>query len=95
VLKDTRFAIELGRWLVGEAGVYLTRVIDRKQSRGEIFLVVDGGLHHQLAASGNFGTVVKRNYPVAVANRSRAGRNRDGQRRRLASAPRSTASPTG
>ena len=63
----TRHAIELGRWLVGEAGVYLTRVVDRKQSRGETFLVVDGGLHHQLAASGNFGTVVRRNYPLAVA----------------------------
>ena len=70
VLKDTRFAIELGRWLVGEAGLYLTRVIDRKESRGETFLVVDGGLHHQLAASGNFGTVVKRNYPVKVATAS-------------------------
>jgi diaminopimelate decarboxylase len=67
-LEGARFAIELGRWLVGEAGVYLTRVIDRKESRGELFLVVDGGLHHQLAASGNFGTVVKRNYPVAVAS---------------------------
>lgn len=67
-LKGARFAIELGRWLVGEAGVYLTRVIDRKESRGEVFLVVDGGLHHQLAASGNFGTVVKRNYPVSVAS---------------------------
>lgn len=67
VLVGARFAIELGRWLVGEAGVYLTRVIDRKESRGEVFLVVDGGLHHQLAASGNFGTVVKRNYPVSVA----------------------------
>ena len=67
ILADTRFAIELGRWLVGECGVYLTRVIDRKVSRGETFLVVDGGLHHQLAASGNFGTVVRRNYPVAVA----------------------------
>ena len=67
VLADSRFAIELGRWLVAEAGVYLTRVIDRKESRGETFLVVDGGLHHQLAASGNFGTVVRRNYPVAVA----------------------------
>ncbi|RVQ69014.1 pyridoxal-dependent decarboxylase, exosortase A system-associated [Croceicoccus ponticola] len=66
---DTRFAIELGRWLVGEAGVYLTRVLDVKESHGEVFVVVDGGLHHQLAASGNFGTVVKRNYPVAVANR--------------------------
>ncbi|TVV76132.1 pyridoxal-dependent decarboxylase, exosortase A system-associated [Sphingomonas solaris] len=69
VLGDTNFAIELGRWLVGEAGVYLTRVVDRKVSHGEVFLVTDGGMHHQLAASGNFGTVVKRNYPVAVAHR--------------------------
>lgn len=67
ILAGTRFAIELGRWLVGECGVYLTRVVDRKVSRGETFLVVDGGLHHQLAASGNFGTVVRRNYPIAVA----------------------------
>ena len=69
VLAETRFAIELGRWLVGEAGVYLTRIVDRKQSHGETFLVTDGGLHHQLAASGNFGTVVRRNYPVAIATR--------------------------
>lgn len=69
ILKDTAFAIELGRWLVGEAGVYLTRIVDRKSSHGETFLIVDGGLHHQLAASGNFGTVVRRNYPVAIADR--------------------------
>ena len=69
VLADSGFALELGRWLVAEAGVYLTRVVDRKVSRGETFLVVDGGLHHQLAASGNFGTVVRRNYPLAVAGR--------------------------
>ncbi|MGE4323963.1 MAG: pyridoxal-dependent decarboxylase, exosortase A system-associated [Sphingobium sp.] len=69
ILRDSGFAIELGRWLVGEAGVYLTRVIDVKVSQGETFVVVDGGLHHQLAASGNFGTVVRRNYPMAVANR--------------------------
>ena len=52
---------------MGEAGVYLTRIVDRKDSHGETFLVTDGGLHHQLAASGNFGTVVRRNYPVAIA----------------------------
>ena len=69
ILATSRFAIELGRWLVAEAGVYLTRVVDRKESQGETFLVVDGGLHHQLAASGNFGTVVRRNYPVALADR--------------------------
>ena len=69
VLSDTAFCMELGRYLVGESGVYLTRVVDRKISHGETFLVTDGGLHHQLAASGNFGTVVRRNYPVAVATR--------------------------
>lgn len=72
ILRDTRFAIELGRWLVGEAGVYLTRVVDRKESRGKTFLVVDGGLHHQLAASGNFGQLLRRNYPVAIASRFNA-----------------------
>lgn len=68
-LEGAGFAIELGRYLVGEAGVYLTRIVDRKESHGQVFLVTDGGLHHQLAASGNFGTVVRRNYPVAIASR--------------------------
>lgn len=69
ILADSGFAIELGRWLVGECGVYLSRVVDRKESHGKTFLVTDGGMHHQLAASGNFGQVVRRNYPVAVATR--------------------------
>ncbi len=68
-LAESGFAMELGRWLVAEAGVYLMRVVDRKVSHGETFLVTDGGLHHQLAASGNFGTVIRRNYPIAVAGR--------------------------
>jgi len=68
-LAGTEFAIELGRYLVGEAGVYLTRIVDRKESHGHVFLVTDGGLHHQLAASGNFGTVVRRNYPAAIATK--------------------------
>ena len=68
-LENTHFCMELGRWLVGEAGVYLTTIVDRKESHGKTFLVTDGGLHHQLAASGNFGTVVRRNYPLAIASR--------------------------
>jgi diaminopimelate decarboxylase len=68
-LANTEMCIELGRYLVGEAGVYLCSVVDRKQSHGETYVITDGGLHHQLAASGNFGTVVRRNYPVAVASR--------------------------
>lgn len=68
VLGETRFAIELGRWLVAEAGVYLTRIVDRKASGGATFIVTDGGLNHQLAATGNLGTVVRRNYPIALAH---------------------------
>lgn len=68
-LPDARVVIELGRYIVGECGVYVTRIVDRKESRGTVFLVVDGGLHHQLAASGNFGQVVRRNYPVAIGSR--------------------------
>lgn len=64
--------IELGRYLVGECGVYVTRVLDRKVSRGRTYLVVDGGMHHQLAASGNFGQAIRRNYPIVVGNRVEA-----------------------
>ena len=67
-LPRARLVVELGRYLVGEAGVYVSRVIDRKVSRGEVFLVVDGGLHHHLAASGNFGQVLRKNYPVEIGN---------------------------
>ena len=64
--------IELGRYLVGEAGIYVTRVIDRKVSRGQVFLVVDGGLNHHLSASGNFGQVIRKNYPAAVGTQMNA-----------------------
>ncbi|MBX3686705.1 MAG: pyridoxal-dependent decarboxylase, exosortase A system-associated [Rhodocyclaceae bacterium] len=69
---DAHIVIELGRYLVGEAGVYVTRVVDRKISRGQTFLVCDGGLNHHLSASGNFGQVIRKNYPVAIANRMAA-----------------------
>jgi diaminopimelate decarboxylase len=70
-LPQAQVVLELGRFLVGEAGLYVCRVIDRKISRGHCFLVTDGGLHHHLAASGNFGQVLRKNYPVVVGNRVR------------------------
>ena len=74
-LPQAELVIELGRYLVGEAGVYVCRIIDRKLSRGHTYLVTDGGLHHHLSASGNFGQVIRKNYPVAIGNRmdQRAG----------------------
>jgi diaminopimelate decarboxylase len=68
-MPGASFVIELGRYIVGEAGVYICKVIDRKVSRGHVFLVTDGGLHHHLAASGNFGQVIRKNYPVVIANK--------------------------
>jgi len=61
--------IELGRYLVGEAGIYVAQVVDRKVSRGQTYLVIDGGLNHHLSASGNFGQVIRKNYPVAIGNK--------------------------
>ena len=73
-LPGAKLMIELGRYLVGEAGLYVCKVLDRKISRGHVFLVTDGGLHHHLAASGNFGQVIRKNYPVAIGNRMRGDR---------------------
>ena len=66
---DTQFLVEPGRFLVGECGLYVTRVNDIKVSKGKTFVIVDGGMHHHLAASGNLGQVIKRNYPVATLNK--------------------------
>lgn len=68
-LSDTQFVIELGRYIVAEAGIYVCRVLDKKNSRGQLFLITDGGMHHHLAASGNFGQVIRKNYPVTVGNK--------------------------
>ncbi|HLX29956.1 MAG TPA: pyridoxal-dependent decarboxylase, exosortase A system-associated [Casimicrobiaceae bacterium] len=68
-MQGATLVLELGRYIVGEAGIYVCKVVDRKISRGHVFLVTDGGLHHHLAASGNFGQVLRKNYPVAIGNR--------------------------
>ena len=70
---DTRLILEMGRYLVAEAGIYVCRVIERKHSHGQLFLITDGGMHHHLAASGNFGQVIRKNYPVAIGNRMHGG----------------------
>ncbi len=69
VAPSMRLVLELGRFLVGEAGIYVCRVLDRKISRGQVFLITDGGMHHHLAASGNFGQVIRKNYPAVIGNR--------------------------
>lgn len=66
--SDACITLELGRYLVGEAGYYVTQVIERKSSRGKNFIITNGGMNHNLAASGNLGQVIRRNYPISVGN---------------------------
>ena len=73
-LPQAEIVIELGRYFVGEAGLYVSKVVDKKVSRGQTYLVTDGGLHHHLSASGNFGQVIRKNYPAAIGNRMGAER---------------------
>ncbi len=68
-LANTKAIIEPGRFLVNEAGIYVARVTRVKRSRGKIYAVIDGGMHHHLAASGNLGQTIKRNYPLAILNK--------------------------
>lgn len=70
MLRDSRLIVEPGRFLVGPAGVYLARVVSMKTSRDQSFAITDGGMHHHLAASGNLGQIIKRDYPVMLANRA-------------------------
>ncbi|MDD4967711.1 alanine racemase [Halothiobacillus sp.] len=56
--------LELGRYLVASAGIYLTRIVDKKTSRGKTYLLCDGGMHHHLALSGNLGQILRRNWPI-------------------------------
>jgi diaminopimelate decarboxylase len=68
-LPGAEIVMELGRYLAAEAGIYVCEVVDRKVSRGQTFLITNGGLHHHLAASGNFGQIIRKNYPLCLGNR--------------------------
>jgi diaminopimelate decarboxylase len=68
-LPGAEIVMELGRYLTAEAGIYVCEVIDNKVSRGQVFLITNGGLHHHLAASGNFGQIIRKNYPLCLGNR--------------------------
>ena len=76
-LPNAEIVIELGRFLVGPAGVYISKVIDVKESRGKIYAIANGGLHHHLAASGNFGQIIRKNYPVVIANKMGENKRQD------------------
>lgn len=68
-LPEAEIILELGRFLVAPAGIYVAKIIDRKVSHDVTYLVADGGMNHHLAASGNLGQLIRRNYPAVIGNR--------------------------
>lgn len=60
---DCRIIMELGRYLTARCGTYLVRARYVKRSRGQWFVVTDGGMNHHMAAIG-LGSFVKRNFPI-------------------------------
>lgn len=66
IFPKAKVFLELGRYMVGEAGIYISTVVDKKRSHGVDFIVTDGGMHHFLAASGNLGQKIRRNYPICL-----------------------------
>ena len=71
--SHTRFVVEPGRFLVGPSGIYVVQVLDIKKSRGKTYVVVNGGMNHHLAASGNLGQVIKKNFPLVNCSRLSGG----------------------
>ncbi|GBR76459.1 pyridoxal-dependent decarboxylase [Candidatus Termititenax persephonae] len=68
-LPQTKIILELGRYLIAPAGDYLCPVINIKKSRGKTFVIVDGGLHQNISATGNLGQVLKKNYKISNLSR--------------------------
>lgn len=66
LLADASIVVEPGRFLAGPGGIYVAAINAAKASRGTRFLITDGGMHHHLAASGNLGQIIKRDYPVVA-----------------------------
>lgn len=60
--KNTKFVLEMGRWLVGSDGYMLTSVVGNKHSRGTDICLCDAGFNNHLSAAGMMGTVLRRDW---------------------------------
>ena len=73
LLQAANVIVEPGRFLAGPGGAYVAEINAVKHSRGTRFVITDGGMHHHLAASGNLGQIIKRDFPVVAASRMDEG----------------------
>ncbi len=63
-LKKTALFMEIGRYLTSESGIYLTKIIDIKESGGEVFVIVDGGINHSFLP-----IIMNKSYPTYIINK--------------------------
>ena len=70
-LRETKIFFESGRYLLADCGLFLVRVLYRKESRGNTYLVCDGGANFH-AASAFLGRFVRGNFPMYVLGKKGA-----------------------
>ncbi len=70
------YIIELGRYIVGPFGYYLSRVLALKETRGRKFVILDGGMHHNFPPSGNFGQIISKNYDIQNISKPAAAKEK-------------------
>ncbi|MBI5814473.1 MAG: diaminopimelate decarboxylase [Nitrospinae bacterium] len=63
---QTRLLLEPGRYLAGPAGIYVSRVTDVKTSRGRLYAITDGGIHHAIVP-----IALNKNYPAAILTKTK------------------------
>lgn len=67
-LKDINLIFESGRYIVADCGMYLTKILYKKVSKGKNYLICDGGLNHILGSS-YYNREIRDNYPINVFNK--------------------------
>jgi diaminopimelate decarboxylase len=68
-LAQTQVAVESGRFLMAESGLYLVKVLYKKECKGSKFIVCDGG-SNQHASSAFLGRHIRSNFPMHVLHKS-------------------------
>ncbi len=71
-LKDTRIIAESGRFLIADSGCYLTKILYRKKSKGNSYLICDGGSNHHGTAAF-LGRYIRDNFPIRILSKDGQG----------------------
>ncbi len=73
--QNVRIIMESGRYLVGDSGIFMSRIDCIKKSRGKDFLITNGGMNCHLTAAG-YGSFLKRNFPLRLIAKEKSNQKK-------------------